>query len=93
MAQCQRCFTSRFCSRQCQTDAWAEHKDSCKQMKLAQAKQRISEELHATDSHLCFLYDVLQVCLPKHESLMGPAGSLRVGRLQCKLHNVAHGSI
>jgi hypothetical protein len=61
MPQCQRCFTSRFCLRSCQTAGWVSHKERCKEVKQAQGTERMFQSKFGNDSRACFLFDSLQV--------------------------------
>jgi hypothetical protein len=61
MPQCQRCFTSRCCSRECQSAAWASHKERCKQTKVTQGTEKIEHQFLQKIAHSCTLFDILQV--------------------------------
>ena len=57
-----RCFTSRFCSADCQKAAWPAHKADCKRMTAANASKALRGLVHEDHEHTCGLFSVLQVC-------------------------------
>jgi hypothetical protein len=44
MSKCAGCDVTRYCSRQCQKEAWPEHKEECRRLQVEKKKKAAEEK-------------------------------------------------